>query len=96
MIDKEREKADKGKYYLLKAVCTRRISSKNNITLATTTAIRYVRQGIVEEFPLKRGVPGELSKDDMKILAGAFGIFVEIKQANEDKDKASRKIWLVL
>ena len=51
----ERKKADQGKDT---AECTRRISIKHNVTLATTTDIRYVIQGIIGESPLNRGVPG--------------------------------------
>ena len=41
------------------------------------------------------GVPGEISKDAMKDLAGAFEIFAKIKQTNRDVDETSIKIWLV-
>ena len=40
---------------------------------------------------MKRGVPGENSKYAMKHLAGAFESFMEIKQANGDKDEVQRK-----
>ena len=46
---------------------------------------------MIGESPLKRGVPGEISKDAMKHLAETFESFVEIKQANGDTDEESRK-----
>ena len=72
------------------AECKIIISSKHNATLATTTDLRYVRQGMIGESPLKRGVPGEISKDAIKHVAGSFGSFVEIKQANGDTYEVSR------
>ena len=66
------------------------------MTLATTTDLWYLRQEIIGEPSLKRGVTGEISKYAMKDLAGAFESFVKIKQANGDADEASRKKWLVL
>ena len=61
------------------------------MTLATTTDLWYLRQEIIKEPPLKRGVPGEISKDAIKHVAGSFGCFVEIKQANGDTYEVSRK-----
>ena len=66
------------------------------MTLATTTDLWYLRQEIIGEPPLKRGVPGEISKDAMKDLAGAFETFVKIKQTYGDAYEASRKTWLLL
>ena len=56
------------------------------MTISATDALRYVRQGLIGEYPLKRGVPGGVSKDTMKSLAGDFESFVEIKKAIGDTD----------
>ena len=61
------------------------------MTIATTTALWYIMQDIIWKSPLKMGVPGEISKDAMKDLAGAFEIFAKIKQANGDTYEVSRK-----
>ena len=65
------------------------------MTLATTTDLWYLRQEIIKEPPLKRGVPGEISKDAIKYLAGAFESFLKIKQTNVGADEVSRKTWIV-
>ena len=47
---------------------------------------------MIGESPLSRGVPGEISKYDMKSLAGAFEKEIEIKQANGDMDEAFKNM----
>ena len=89
------EKYDQWKEYVSADECTRRRISKHNVTLATTTDLWYLRQEIIGEPSLKRGVTGEISKYAMKDLAGAFEIFAKIKQTNRDVDETSIKIWLV-
>ena len=61
------------------------------MTLATTTDLWYLRQEIIGEPSLKRGVTGEISKYAMKDLAGAFESFVKINQLMEMQMKRQEK-----
>ena len=72
------------------------VNERMDSSISSRTAGRYVRQGLINVSPLKRGPDGHIPKQVYTALKGAFSTYLKLEQAESKKQSTVKELAKVV